>query len=179
MSQSTAKRQWPLASPSPTSKSKLHLTVYNQQVPKEETPTHLGVKSHLKLTWNLHINGDEGYQTALAHEKTGWHQLGIQQQHPGTGLHRQCLPCDGIQTSSMGHNQQKQYTSRLAKVQSKDMCIITGELKTILTFAMETDTRLPSLDQHQEDCLYPQRKAQKSECPPSQPTSSGAHKKPG
>ena len=89
----------------------------------------------------------------------------MEQQHSKTSLHRQCAPCDGIWSSSilrqaytgnvhpvMEYGAAARATaaesnsSRLTKVQSKGMCIITAGLKPTPTLVMETTTRLPSLD---------------------------------
>ena len=55
------------------------------------------------LTWNQHIQEMKKTKWLVLVKNTGWHQLGSQQQHPQTGLHRQCSPCDGIRSRSMGH----------------------------------------------------------------------------
>ena len=108
-------------------KEKLHLTVNNQPIPQEETPMYLGVKLYKKLTSNPRIKEMEKRATKRF-SLVGWQQLGSQQQHPQTGLHKQCVPCDGIQSCSMGHSCQIN-SSRLAKLWKKGIRIITGELK--------------------------------------------------
>ena len=123
-------------------KEKLHLSVNYQQIPKEETLTYLGIKLNQKLTWNPHIKEMDKRATRwLSLMKilacTNWGASSSILTQVNTGS-----VCPVLEYGTAMKNN----TSRLAKVHSKGMCIITGRLKTSPTLAMETATRPPSLD---------------------------------
>nr|KAG5695645.1 hypothetical protein BaRGS_029135 [Batillaria attramentaria] len=56
-------------------KETLRLTINNQQIPQEDTPTYLGTKLDKKLTWNPHIREMEKRATKRLSlmKKPGWH----------------------------------------------------------------------------------------------------------
>ena len=46
-----------------THKETLHLTINNQKIPQENTPTYLGIKLDKRLTWSPHFTNPEGRAT--------------------------------------------------------------------------------------------------------------------
>ncbi|KAK7097663.1 hypothetical protein V1264_004608 [Littorina saxatilis] len=134
------------------SKETLQLTINNQAIPQEDTPTYLGIKLDKKLTWNPHIKEAEKRATRrlsimkkLAGTKWGASSNILRQVY--TGHVRPVMEYGAAAWATAA----KSNTSRLNKVQNASMRIITGGLKTTPIHALEATTRLPSLDHRREE----------------------------
>ncbi|KAK7097474.1 hypothetical protein V1264_004447 [Littorina saxatilis] len=134
------------------SKETLQLTINNQAIPQEDTPTYLGIKLDKKLTWNPHIKEKEKRATRrlsimkkLAGTKWGASSNILRQVY--TGHVRPVMEYGAAAWATAA----KSNTSRLNKVQNASMRIITGGLKTTPIHALEATTRLPSLDHRREE----------------------------
>ena len=130
----------------------LKLTVHNQQIPQEATPTYLGVKLDKKLTWNPHIKEMEKRATRrlslmkkLAGTKWGASNNILRQVY--TGNVRPVMEYGSAAWATAA----KSNTSKLAKVQNAGMRLITGGLKTTPINTLESTTGLPSLDTRREE----------------------------
>ena len=89
----------------------LKLTINKQQIPQEDTPTYLGVKLDKRLTWRPHIQETERRATRRLSlmKKTGWHQVGSQQQNSQTGVHGKRPTSDGVRISGLGYSKKEQH----------------------------------------------------------------------
>ena len=153
------------------SKETFQLTINNQAIPHEDTPTYLGIKLDKKLTWNPHIQETE---------KRATRRLSLMKKLAGT---RWGASSSILRQVYMGHirpvmeygaaawaTAAKSNTTRLNKVQNAGMRIITGGLKTTPIHALETTTRLPSLDHRREEKVIAVREAATTPLSPSTST---------
>ena len=130
----------------------IKLTINNQQIPQEDTPTYLGVKLDRRLTWKPHIKETEKRATKrlsilkkLAGTKWGAKNTILKQVY--TGNIRPVMEY----ASSAWATAARTNTSRLAKVQNTSMRLITGGLKTTPTIALDATTGLAPLDIRREE----------------------------
>ena len=135
----------------------LKLTVNNQQIPQDDTPTYLGVKLDKQLTWKPHIQEMEKRATRrlslvkkLAGTKWGASSSILRQVY--TGNVRPVMEYG----SAAWATATKSNTSKLAKVPNAGMRLITGGLKTTPINTLESTTGLHSLDTRRDEKVLTQ-----------------------
>lgn len=133
-------------------KEKIKLTVNNQEIPLEETPTYLGVKLDKKLTWNPHIQQSEkraikrlAIMKKLAGTKWGASSTILKQVY--TGNVRPVMEYGSAAWSTAAVSN----TGKLDRVQNTAMRIMTGGLKTTPINKLETATGLLPLNQRRDE----------------------------
>lgn len=133
-------------------KENIKLTINNQRIPQEDTPTYLGVKLDKRLTWSPHIQEMGRRATRrlslmkkLAGTKWGASSNILRQVY--TGNVRPVLEYGSAAWATAA----KSNSSRLTKIQNAGMRLITGGLKTTPINALESTTGLPSLDTRREE----------------------------
>ena len=130
---------------------KTKLTINNQQIPQEDTPTYLGIKLDKRLTWKPYIQEMEKRATKrlslmkkLAGTKWGASSSILRQVYMGNV--RPVMEYGSAAWATAA----KSNTSRLTKVQNTGMRLITGGLKTTPINALESTTGLLPLDTRRE-----------------------------
>ena len=75
-----------------TSKEEWTLKLDGADIPKQDTPTYLGVKLDTRMTWSPHLSDIEKKATkkTLHYEEASRHQVGSKQEDTQTGLHKHC-----------------------------------------------------------------------------------------
>ena len=138
-------------------REKFNLTINNQQIPQDDTPTYLGIKLDKRITWNPHIKEMEKRATKrlsimkkLAGTKWGANSRILRQVY--TGNVRPVMEYGSAAWATAA----KTNTTRLAKVQNAGLRLITGGLKTTPINALESTTGLPSLDTRREERVLTQ-----------------------
>jgi ribonuclease HI/uncharacterized protein YaaR (DUF327 family) len=133
-------------------KEKIKLTVNNQEIPEDETPTYLGVKLDKKLTWNPHLQQSEKRATKrlaimkkLAGTKWGASSTILKQVYTGNVRPVMEYGSAAWATAAVSN------TSKLDRVQNTAMRIITGGMKTTPIDKLETAAGLLPLNQRRDE----------------------------
>ena len=151
-----------------TSKEKWTLKLEGVDIPKQDTPTYLGVKMDTRLTWNPHLVDLEtkavkkmSIMKKLAGTKWGANKKILKQVYTSTV--RPHLE----KSSTAWTTAAKTNTEKLSKVQNAGLRLITGGMKTTPIAAMEQATGLQSLEERREEKVL--RQAEKMKRIPSHP----------
>ena len=144
------------------------LKLDGQEIPKQATPTYLGVKMDKTLTWGPHIEDIE---------KRATKKLNIMRKLAGTNWGADKSILKQVYTSTVRPHLEyastawttaaKSNTKKLDKVQNKGLRIITGGMKTTPLTEMEKTTGLQTLEERRDERVY--RQAEKMRRLPAHP----------
>ena len=140
-----------------TKPQKILLTINGQILPKDETPTYLGVTFDPRLTWKQHIDKCQTkgtMRTALLKKLAGtdWGANGKILSRAYTGYVRPALEYG---MSAWG-TAAKSNTQKTSKIQNRNLRIITGGMNTTPITEMETCTGLPSMEERKNEKILTQ-----------------------
>ena len=151
-----------------TSKEEWTLKLDGADIPKQDTPTYLGVKLDTRMTWSPHLSDIE---------KKATKKLSIMKKLAGTkwGANGKILKQVYTSTvrphleysSSAWTTAAKTNTERLNKVQNASMRLITGGMRSTPIAAMEQATGLQPLEERREEKVI--RQAEKMKRIPAHP----------
>ena len=138
------------------------LKLDGQEIPKQATPTYLGVKMDKTLTWGPHIEDIE---------KKATKKLNIMRKLAGTNWGADKNILKQVYTSTVRPHLEyastawttaaKSNTKKLDKVQNKGLRVITGGMKTTPLIEMEKTTGLQTLEERREERVFRQTEKMK------------------